>query len=57
MTKEFKGSQDYPSDGIKLAPNSVQSLIEETTFYKAMYLDAYVNSIQCDSLKFALKHK
>lgn len=57
LSKEFKGSQDYPSDGVKLAPNSLQVISDETKFYSAMYLDTYVNAIQCDSLKHALKHQ
>ena len=56
LQKEFKGSQDYPSDGIKLAPNALNLIRDEQIFYSSMYLDSYVNAIQCDSLKYALKH-
>jgi hypothetical protein len=51
MRKAYKGSEEFPTDGIlKMLPTETAVFKRQATFYNTMFLDAYVATIQCEAL-------
>ena len=51
MKEAYKGREEFPKDNIlKMIPEERKQFESLANFYKKMFLDAYVCTIQCETM-------